>query len=205
METIPLEICMKIFCFLDHHHLAVSQQGQWLIILMITPSSFLCFCVSDYNQLEFRWNIVIRSESQLGFFNWLYIIVGYLVVPSWKHRDSDKRFLRASELIWLIKYLSELNRDEIGPYLFFLSYIMNLTKGLQSKLWIWQIVLQLVGNGSSWPQTMLYGQSSLRRDGEKTVLPFMLLMVQNRGKKYTRCKIVVIELDCKLFSLLCIT
>ncbi|XP_058752974.1 uncharacterized protein LOC131626159 [Vicia villosa] len=26
METLPLEICMKIFCFLDHHHLAVSQQ-----------------------------------------------------------------------------------------------------------------------------------------------------------------------------------
>ncbi|CAI8598553.1 unnamed protein product [Vicia faba] len=26
METLPFEICMKIFCFLDHHHLAVSQQ-----------------------------------------------------------------------------------------------------------------------------------------------------------------------------------
>lgn len=26
METLPLEICMKIFCFLDHTHLAVSQQ-----------------------------------------------------------------------------------------------------------------------------------------------------------------------------------
>ncbi|GAU35154.1 hypothetical protein TSUD_217870 [Trifolium subterraneum] len=34
METLPLEICMKIFCFLDHNHLAVAQQvcRKWKLL-----------------------------------------------------------------------------------------------------------------------------------------------------------------------------
>jgi hypothetical protein len=57
--------------------------------------------------------------------------------------------------------------------------------------------LQFVGSGNSWPQIILYGQTFLKRDGEETMLLFMLLLVQNHGNKYMRRKIVATELDCK--------
>ena len=44
---------------------------------------------------------------------------------------------------------------------------------------------------------MVYGLNFLERDGEKIILLFMLPLAQNHGKMYTRCKIVVIELECE--------
>lgn len=69
------------------------------------------------------------------------------------------------------------------------------------SIWQFVVLVQYVGSGSSWPQRMLYGLIFLRRDGEKIMLLFMLLWVQNHGKMYMRCKIVVIELECKFFNL----
>jgi len=57
--------------------------------------------------------------------------------------------------------------------------------------------VQYVESGRWWAQTMLYGLTFLKRDGEKIILLFMLLLVQNHGKMYMWFKIVVIELECK--------
>jgi len=67
-----------------------------------------------------------------------------------------------------------------------------------NKGWTKQVeaLVQYVGSGSWWAQTMVYGLNFLERDGEKIILLFMLPLAQNHGKMYTRCKIVVIELEC---------
>lgn len=58
-------------------------------------------------------------------------------------------------------------------------------------------IVKFAKSGRCWPQIMFCGLISSRRDGEEIVLLSMPLLTQNYGNMCMRCKIVVIELDCK--------
>ena len=176
---------------------------------------------TKFNCLQ-SWNHSVWYASCAKFEAMVSFIILYIVFQKNNNNNNNKLFNILNErrlylhlhftlylnAILLIRILNSwvwirdlviLGTDSFRIFIF-LSRVRILFRHFDEP-GIWQFVLQCAGSGSSWPQTMVYGLTFLRRDGEQIMLLSMLLLVQNHGKMYMRCKTVVIELECKWFSL----